>query len=115
MSYKLALPKSTIIFRSDFFNNKKMIVSVIYCSPSQNSNEFELFLSSFEQLLNDVNKRKTSLSVIKGDFHARSSSWWANDINKAEGLKLLSFTSSNGFPQLINKPTHIQTNSPFVY
>ena len=31
-------------------NNKKVIVSVIYGSPSQNSDEFDLFLSSFENL-----------------------------------------------------------------
>ena len=49
-------------------------MSVIYRSPSQNINESELCLSNFEQLLNDVNKRKPSLSVITGDFHARSSS-----------------------------------------
>ena len=50
-------------------NNNKIIVSVIYLSPSQNNNEFELFLSSFRQLLNDVNKSKTSLYVITGNFN----------------------------------------------
>ena len=54
-------------------NNNKIIVSVIYLSPSQNNNEFELFLSSFRQLLNDVNKSKTSLYVTTGNFNARSS------------------------------------------
>ena len=89
------------------YNNKKRIVSVIYRSLSQSKNEFELFLSNFEHVLNDVNKRKTSLSVITGDVNARSSSWWANGINTTVGLKLSSFTS-----QLINEPTHIQANSP---
>ena len=32
-------------------------------------------------------------------------------INTTEGLKLRSFTSSNGFSQLLNEPTDIQTNS----
>ena len=52
------------------YSNKKVIVSVIYRSSSQNNNEFELFLLNFEQLLNNVNKRKLSLSVIT-DFNAR--------------------------------------------
>ena len=34
-----------------------------------------------------------------------------NDINTIEGSHLYSLTSSNGFSQLINEPTHIQTNS----
>ena len=93
------------------YNNKKVIVSVLYCSPSQNNNEFELLLLNFEQLLNDVNKSKPFLSVIKGGYNARFSSWRANDVNVTKGSKLYSFTSPHGFPQLINKPTHIQTNS----
>ena len=87
------------------YNNKKVMMSVIYRSPSQNNYEFDLFLSNFEKLLSDVSKRKPSLSVITGDFNARSSSLWPNNINTTEGSKL-SLTSSNGFPQLINEPTN---------
>ena len=85
-------------------------MSVIYRSPSQSNSEFDLFLSNFEKLLIDINERKPFLSVITGDFNARSSSWWSKDIVTTEGSKL-SLTSSNGFPQLINEPTHIQTSS----
>ena len=56
------------------YNNKKVIVSVIYCSPSQSTDEFDSFLSNFENFLNDINKRKSSLSVVAGDFNSRSSS-----------------------------------------
>ena len=93
------------------YNNKKVIVSVIYRSPSEKNNEFNLFLSNLERLLCDINKRKPYLSIITGDFNARSSNWWSKDIDTPEGLKLFSLTSSNGFSQLINEPTHIQGNS----
>ena len=89
------------------YNNKKVIVSVINHSPCENNNELELFLSNLEQLLNHVNKRKSSLHVIAWDFNARSSSWWANDTNITEGSKLYSLTSSNEFSQLINEPTKL--------
>ena len=92
-------------------NNKKILVSVIYRSPSQNNREFNLFLSSFEQLLNEINQRKPMLSIITGDFSARSSSWWAIDSITLEGTSLYSLTSSHSFCQLINEPTHIQRNS----
>ena len=88
-----------------------MFVSVIYHSPTQNNNEFEVFLYNMEKLLSDINKCKPSLSIITGDFNARSSYWWCTEIKTAEGLKLFSLTSSNGFSQLINEPTHIQPNS----
>ena len=93
------------------YNNKKVIVSVIYRSPSQNNSEFDLFLSNFEKFLSDINKRKPFLSVITGNVNARSSSWWSKDMDTAEESKLISLTSTNGFPQLINEPTQIQTSS----
>ena len=92
-------------------SNKRIIVSVIYRSPSQNNREFNSFLSSFEQLLSEISKRKPTVSIITGDFNARSSSWWSNDTNTLEGTNLYSLTSSNNFSQSINEPTHIQRNS----
>ena len=63
------------------YNYKKVKVSVIFRSPSQSNSKFDLFLSNFNKLLRDIRKRKPSLSVITGEFNARSSSWWPKDIN----------------------------------
>ena len=93
------------------YNNKRVIVSVIYRSPSQNNSEFDSFLRSVERLLSDIKKIRPFLSVIMGDFNARMSCWWSEDINTSEGLKLLSLTSANGVSQLINEPTHLQTSN----
>ena len=93
------------------YNNKKVMIYVIYCSPSQTNDEFGTFLSNLQLLLNGINYRKPSLSVVTGDFNLRCSrSWWSSD-NTTEGLKLFSSTSLNGFYQLIHDPTHIQANS----
>ena len=91
--------------------NKKVIVSVIYRSPSQNNDNFHAFISNFQKLISNINKHKPTLSVIAGEFNARSSSWWSNDINTTEESKLYSLTASNGFDQLINESRHIQTKS----
>ena len=88
-----------------------MIISVIYRYPCQSTDEFESFLLNFEQLLDDVSQCRPSLSLITGDFNARSVLWWSNDINTTEGLKLSLMSSSVGFTQLINEPTHIQSSS----
>ena len=93
------------------YNNKKVIVSVIYRSPSQNNCQFESFLTNFEFLLSEIQKCKPSLPLITGDFNARSPAWWTGDVHTTEGSKLYSLTSGNGFTQIINEPTHIQTNS----
>ena len=92
-------------------NNKKVIVSVIYRSPSQNNCKLDSFLTNFDHLLSKINKCKPSLAVITGDFNARSLAWWTKDVHPTEGSKFFSLTYSNGFSQLIIKTTHIQTNS----
>ena len=71
------------------------MVSVTYRSPSQTNDEFDAFLSNLQLLFNDINYRKPSLSVVTSDFNSRCSSWWSNDINTTEGLKLFSSSSSN--------------------
>ena len=93
------------------YNNKNVIVSVVYRSPNQNNCEFDSFLRSAERLLSDIKKSKPFLSVITGDFNTRSLYWWSEDINTSEELKLLSLASANGVSQLINEPTHLQISN----
>ena len=91
--------------------NKKCYVITIYRSPSQNTEEFEEFLQNFEKLLLDISKRKPFMTIILGDFNARSTAWWADDTTNTEGIHLESLTSTHGFHQLISEPTHILPNS----
>ena len=93
------------------YNNKKVILSVIYRSPSQGNQKFDSFLTNFQKLLNEISIRKPSLSIITGDFNARSSHWWVKDIYTTEESKLFSESPNNVFSQLINELTHIQTNN----
>ena len=80
--------------------NKKIIISSLYRSPSQNSEEFESFLTNFEQILSDINARKPPVSVILGDFNVRSTSWWSSNTDSLEGSKLFSLSLFNGFTKL---------------
>ena len=61
----ISLPYLKEALLSDMtYNNKRVIVSVIYCSPSQNNSEFDLFLSNFEILLSDISEHKPSTGDI---------------------------------------------------
>ena len=95
-------------------NNQKMIVSVFCRFLSQNNREFDAFFLNIDQLLSNLSKRKPTMSIITGDFNARSSSWWSDVIDTSEGTHLYWLTSSNGFSQLINELNHIQTNDSSV-
>ena len=87
--------------------NSKGYIGVIYRSPSQNTIEFESFLSNCEKLLNYITSNNGLFNIIVGDFNARSSVWWTKNITTTEGTQLESLTSVHGFHQLISQPTHL--------
>ena len=84
---------------------------MLYRSPSQNSSEFDNFLSEFENMINLINSCKPDFTIILGDFNARSKSWWQHDVTSSEGTKIDALTSYHGLHQLISQPTHILPNS----
>ena len=81
-----------------------------YHSPSQSHDEFENFCINFDLLLNNINDEFPICSIVRGDFNARCSSWWKNDITNTPGQKIDFLTSSAGYAQIINKPTHVANN-----
>ena len=86
--------------------NEKCFLTCIYRSPSHNHDEFQNFCANFDTLLNNINNEFPICSVVTGDFNARNSRWWKNDITNLAGLELDSLTSSAGYTQIIDKTTH---------
>ena len=87
--------------------NEKCFLTCIYCSPSQNHDEFQNFCAKFGTFLNNIKNEFLICSVITGDFNSRNSSWWENDITNSAGIELVSLTSSAGYTQITDKPTHV--------
>ena len=77
--------------------NSKGYIVVIDRSASQNTIEFESFLSNCEKLLNYITSNNGLFNIIVGDFNARSSVWWTKNIATTEGTQLESLTSVHGF------------------
>ena len=86
--------------------NDKCFLTCIYRSPSQNHDGFQNFCAKFDTLLNNINEEFPICSVVTGDFNSRNSRWWKNDITNSAGLELDSLTSSAGYTQIMDKPTH---------
>ena len=91
--------------------NKKGYVAVMYRSPSQSSIEFESFLSGFEDMLSSILFSKSQFTVILGDFNAKSSTWWSNDITNPSGTPIDSLMTTHGFEQLIPDATCVLPQS----
>ena len=94
-----------------FIENCKGFIAVIYRSPSQNNDQFEQILSSFEDLINEITPSNPFFYLILGDFNARSPTWWDDDKISIEGTRLDGLSSFHGLHQLIKEPTHLMENS----
>ena len=90
-------------------SNKTGYVVVTYRSPSQIYLEFQMFLTSFDKLLQNLQNLNPHFTMILGDFNARSYSWRSEDILSVEGNHII--TSMFGLHQVISGPTHILSKS----
>ena len=68
--------------------NKLCSITSLYRSPSQTADEFDNFLNNLSLTLESVIQRNPLLTVVIGDFNARSSKWWSHDKTTKEGIRL---------------------------
>ena len=54
---------------------------------------------------------KEAVSVYVGDFNARNSDWWSGDTSNLQGTEINNLATQHGLHQIIDKPTHILSNS----
>ena len=80
-------------------DKKKGYMITLYRSPSQNQNEFEHFLLSLENILCNKRNKDPVLTILLGDFNARSKNWLVHNITNNEGTQIMSISLLYGFPQ----------------
>ena len=83
----------------------------LYRSPSQNNAKFETFCSDLTFHLNNIDKFQPSSSILLGDFYAKHSKWCSTDKNNKARIVLENITSTAGYNQIINRPTHFTNAS----
>ena len=83
----------------------------LYRSPSQTQEEFQKFISNLKLSLDALSCGNPFLTVMTGDFNAKSKDWCSIDMTSFEGSELDSLTSQFGLLQILKEPTHILDNS----
>ena len=94
------------------YNKKKCFIICLYRSPSQTSDEFDIFIQKLEGIIDRIsNPGNPNMIMIIGDFNAKLSIWKHDDPDTEEGSEISMLTSSYGLTQVISEPTHILNNS----
>ena len=81
-----------------------------YRHHNQSTEEFEEYNNSLQGIYDRIQQEKPITTIIAGDFNARSSLFWENDIETTEGRLFNNFVISNNLEELINEPTHIRND-----
>ena len=83
----------------------------LYRSPSQSQDEFEKFAKNLELNQDTASANNPFLTVVLGDFNAKSNLWYKNNKTTNECSKFDGIASQFGLHQLINEPTHLTRNA----
>ena len=87
---------------------EKIFFVAIYRSPNQNSEEFDLFQESLQNIIDNFKDLRPHCVILTGDFNCRSNQWWPGDKNLPEGIALDDLYESYNITQLIDQPTNIE-------
>ena len=82
----------------------------LYRPLSQTRDIFETFADNFELTLDSIINNNPFLIVALGNFNAKTTNWYKNDINSYDGSKNDTITSQFGL-QITNEPTYVTSNS----
>ena len=64
--------------------------------------------------MNSINSLNPAISIIPGDFYEKCSKWCSFDTSDHIGKKLDTITSTAGYSQIIDKPTHFTSNPSII-
>ena len=91
--------------------NKICNFITLYRSPSQNQDDFQVFIDNLEMNLETLAQRNPFLMVVLGDFNAKSKHWCSQDSTNFEGITIENVTSQFGLSQIITEANHILESS----
>ena len=81
------------------FGTKKRIIALLYRSQSQTTDAFK---RSFEETIININNASPYISILIGDFNARTSDWWVDDINNSCGIDIDEIKTNLGLYPIID-------------
>lgn len=70
------------------YNNKKGYVISLYRSPSQITDDFDLFILNLETLLVNISNRNLHFVLITVYFNAKSTNWSTYETITSKGVHL---------------------------
>ena len=74
-------------------NRKKIFFILSYCHPNLSTTELEEYTKSLEHIYGCISKENPAVTILTGDFNARSPLFWESDIENREGRVFNNFSN----------------------
>ena len=74
---------------------KNILFSVVYHTPSQSVEQFEMFISGMQTMIDTVRGEHPHSLILTGDFNCRSAQWWPLDEELPEVTALEELIETN--------------------
>ena len=87
--------------------NKICNFITLYRSPSQNQDDFQVFIDNLEMNLETLAQRNPFLMVVVDDFNAKLKQWCSQDSTNFEGITIENVTPQFGLSEITKEATHI--------
>ena len=92
------------------FHRKKVFIVLSYRHPNMSNDELIEYMYQIENIYDYIRKENPTVSILCGDFNARSPLFWEGDSLNDGGQIFNDFLIANHLEQLINEPTHVRDN-----
>ena len=89
-------------------DRKKLFLVLCYRHPNMSNNEVVTYMNRLGIIYDSIRKENPYVTIIYGDFNARSPALCEGDSENYEGRLLNDLLTSNFLEQLICEPTHIR-------
>ena len=87
---------------------KKIFFVLSYRHPNMSNEEAVDYMNRLGKIYGSIRKENPHISIICGDFNAKSPVFWEGDLENNEGRLLNDLLISNSLEQLICEPTHVR-------
>ena len=82
-----------------------------YRYPAQNQDHFQAFIDNLEMKLESLAQKNLFLTVVNGDFNAKSKNWCSQYSINFAGITIENLAFQFGLSQIINEATYILESS----
>ena len=106
----LDVPTYTLVLEVNF-GKKKVIIVHSYRKFGQSKDEYDDYITKFEELLDTISAENPYCCICVGDLNAHNKKWLSGGVTDVFGENFQEIFEKNYLTHIVNQPTYVRNNS----